>query len=113
MPVLHTAMSEKDMDQMPRMKDCLKAEDLNTDACVTLAAEILKGAANELAAAARRAAALPNRDNMSHLKTCRDFYESELFTALSCGIIDGKLAAKKIIKDALSGKKVPGGGDFL
>lgn len=32
MPVLYVAMSEKDMDQMPRMKDYLKADDLDTDA---------------------------------------------------------------------------------
>lgn len=41
-------MSEMDMDRLPRMKDTLRPEDLNTDACVTLAAEILKGAANAL-----------------------------------------------------------------
>ena len=35
MPVLYVAMSELDMDRLPRMKDTLRPEDLNTEACVT------------------------------------------------------------------------------
>ena len=106
MPVLHTAMSEKDMDQMPRMKDYLKADDLDTDACVTLAADILKGAANELATAAVSAARHPTKANLDHLKACRGFYESDWFKILTCGAVaDGPGVARQIIKQALRGTK--------
>ena len=104
-------MSEMDMDRLPRLKETTTAERLDTEACVTLAAEVLKGAANELAAAAISAARYPTKENLDHLKACRAFYESDLFTALSCGLMDGKAAARAIIKDALRGRKI--GGELL
>ena len=106
MPVLHTAMSEKDMDRLPRMKDYLKAEDLDGDACVTLAAKILKGAAQELTTAAITAARHPTKANLDHLKTCRGFYESDWFKVLPCGAVaDGAGIARQIIRRALRGTK--------
>ena len=100
-------MSEKDMDQIPRMKDYLKAEDLNTDACVTLAAEILKGAAQDLSTAAVRAAVNPDKGNLAHLRECRRFYETDWFKVLTCGAVeDGPGVARQIIKMALRSEKV-------
>ena len=101
-------MSEMDMDHMPRMKDYLKPEDLNTEACVDLAAAILSEAGQALTVAAQQAAAHPTADNMRHLKVCRDFYQSEMFQALSLGAVDGTTAAKKIIQNALRGRAVKG-----
>ena len=99
-------MSEMDMDARPRMKDYLKAEDLDTDACVTLAAEILKGAANELSQAASAAARQPSRGNLAHLNACRGFYESDWFKILTCGAVeDGAGIARQIIRNALRGTK--------
>ena len=107
MPVLHIAMSEIDMDRLPRMKDYLKAEDLDTDACVTLAAEILKGAANKLSQAAITASKHPSKENLAHLKACRDFYESDWFKVLTCGAVeDGAGVARSIIRQALRGMKM-------
>ena len=99
-------MNEMDMDRLPRMKDTLRPEDLDTDACVTLAAEILKGAANELATAAVSAARHPTKANLAHLKACRGFYESDWFKVLTCGAVaDGPGVARQIIKQALRGTK--------
>ena len=84
-------MSEMDMDARPRMKDYLKAEDLDTDTCVALAAEILKGAAYDLTIAAQRAAHCPDKGNLGHLKACRAFYASNWFKVLTCGAVaDGR-----------------------
>lgn len=100
-------MSEMDMDARPRMKDYLNAEDLDTDACVTLAAEILKGAAQDLTIAAHRAAHCPDKGNLGHLKACREFYASDWFKVLTCGAVeDGPAIAQQIIKQALRGTKV-------
>ena len=104
-------MSEMDMDRLPRLKETTTAEQLDTEACVTLACEVLRGAACDLSEAARQAAALPDTRNLGHLATCRKFYECDLFTALACGLMDGKTAARAIIKDALRGRKI--GGELL
>ena len=88
------------MDALPRMMDYLEPEDLNTDACVTLAATVLSEQANELAHAARRYMSSPNKDNRARLNTLRRFYETEWFAALSCGLADGKKVADDIIRDA-------------
>jgi hypothetical protein len=100
-------MSEMDMDRLPRMVDYLKAGDLNTDACVTLAAEVLKEAANELTSAAVHVARHPSRENLAHLNFCRSFYESDWFKVLSLGAVeDGSSVARQIIRMALRGTKV-------
>jgi hypothetical protein len=100
-------MSEMDMDRLPRMKDTLRPEDLDTDACVTLAAEILKGAAGELSSAAVSAARHPSKENLAHLNSCRAFYESDWFKILTCGAVeDGAGVARMIIRRALRGTKV-------
>jgi len=94
------------MDRLPRMVNYLKAEDLDTDACVTLAAEILKSAAQELTTAAITAARYPTKANLDHLKACRGFYESDWFKVLTCGAVaDGAAIARQIIRRALRGTK--------
>jgi len=101
-------MSLADLDQasIRRMKDYLTPEDLDDGACLDLATELLSGMAEDLRRAAKRYAEYPNKDNMAHLKICRDMYQTDLFAALSCGTVDGKVAAKAIIKDALRGKRL-------
>ena len=101
-------MSEADIDRMPRLKDYMKPQDLNTDACVKLAATVLEEQAAELAHAARRYANHPTDENLKELKRIREWYESECFDALSCGLADGKTVAKGVIKNALRGVKLKG-----
>lgn len=101
-------MTFADLDNAPRMKDYLKAEDLDTEACVNLAATILGEQQDALTSAARKAAAHPTKENLRHLEEMRNFYESDWFKVLSCGLADGKEIAKRIIKRALRGIKVTG-----
>ena len=96
-------MSLRDLDTSPRMRDTLRAEDLNSDACVTLAAKILADAANEYVRTRRRCDACPSRENLDHLKTCRSFYLSEWFAALSGGLVDGKAAMEALDRQARGG----------
>jgi hypothetical protein len=103
-------MSWTEFDAMAakrRMKDYLTPDDLNTNACLELAATVLRGAAADLAQAARRAAEFPSKGNLAHLKACRDWYGSEIFQALSGGVVDGPAAAREIIRNALRGRKLP------
>ena len=95
-------MSERDMDHMPRMKDTMRAEDMNTDGCIRLVSEILSGAAQDLASVAVRAANCPFKENLEHLRQCRAFYASDWFVALSNGMADGPSVAKKIEREALA-----------
>lgn len=97
-------MSEDLFTNRPRMKEYLKPEDLNTEACVELAATILGEQANELAHAARRYSSSPTKENRQHLAMLRDWYKSPMFQALSCGLADGEKVAQDIIKDALRGR---------
>ena len=90
----------------PRMKDYLKPEDLNTEACIDLASAILEEQALALTHAARKAASWPSKENHAALKTCRDFYKTDWFKALSCGLVDGDAVAKQIIKRALLGRRI-------
>lgn len=99
-------MSERDIDSMPRMKDYLKAEDLDTDGCVELARVILKDAANALTEAARTAAGSQNPEHFRYLKMCQNFYRSDLFAALSLGLVDGETVMQQITKRALRGMKL-------
>ena len=99
-------MSEAMMDERPRMREYMKPEDMNLQGCLKLAATVLSEQGEALTEAARRAAACPSAENLKHLKTLREFYETDLFTAYSCGVIDGRTAANAIIKKALSGREV-------
>ena len=101
-------MNLSEAERMPRMKDYLKPEDLNTNGCVTLAATVPEEQAAELAHAARRYANMPTGENLKQLKRIREWYESDWFAALSCGLADGKKVAKDIIKNALRGVKLDG-----
>lgn len=99
-------MTFDDLDNAPRMKDYLTAKDLNTDACVNLAATVLGEQQDALTSAARKAAAHPTRENLRHLDEMRRFYESDWYKVLSCGLADGKEIARRIIKRAVRGIKV-------
>ena len=105
-------MSLADLDHQAsirRMKDYLTPDDLDDGACLDLATELLSGMAEDLTRAARRYAEFPTEENMSHLRSCRNLYKSDLFAALSCGTVDGEIAAKAIIKDALRGRRLGDG----
>ena len=92
-------MSLTDFDRAPRMKDYLKPEDLNTEACVTLAAVVLKDAADAYVHARRAVRMDPgNKDAIAHLRECRAFYKSDYFIALSCGSADGEAVMEQLDK---------------
>lgn len=105
MPVLHTAMSLIDMDRLPRMKDTIKPEDLNTNACVKLAETVLKDAAEDYICARRRADACPSKENLAHLRTCREFYLSDWFLALSGGVAEGSAVVRELDRIARGRRK--------
>ena len=88
------------LDTQPRMKDRLTPDDLNTSACVELAATVLKEAAEAYKQALRNVRIAP-RDKIAreHLKTCRDFYRSDWFKALSCGMVDGEAVMRELEKE--------------
>jgi hypothetical protein len=98
-------MSEMDMDARPRMKDTMKPEDLNTEACITLAQTILGEAGMALMHAVRRYNEWLSKEDRAHLETCRAFYRSDLFVALSCGVADGETVIRQLTKQALLGRK--------
>lgn len=101
-------MSIVDLDRCAanrRMADYLKPEQLNDEACLQLAEVLLAGMAEDLTRAARRYAEFPNEENLYHLKVYRDTYKSNLFSALSCGVADGDIAVKRIVQEALRGKR--------
>ena len=98
-------MSEVDIDRMPRMKDYLKPEDLNTTACVNLAATVLYDASVELTDAARAYADSPTQLNRDRLENAKRLYRSDRFKVLSCGVTDGETAMRQIISAALTGRR--------
>lgn len=81
----------------PRMADYMRPEDLNLAGCVSLASAVLEAAAEEYLQAARHCRAEPkNKAAAAHLKTCRAFYKSDYFRALSAGVTDGEAALKAL-----------------
>lgn len=97
-------MKEDLFSKQPRMAEYLKPEDLDTEACLDLAAAVLGEQAKELGHAARRYSSSPTKENRQHLAMLRDWYKSPMFQALSCGLADGEKVAQDIIKDALRGR---------
>ena len=89
---------EEMMDRLPRMKDTLTAEDLNTEACVALASAVLLGLARDLLTAHHRAMEAPTQENLEHLRAVKAIYRSDYFAALSCGLVDGDAAMREIIR---------------
>lgn len=90
-------MSEMDMDARPRMKDYLKPEDLSTEGCVRLASRILTDAAESYIQARRHLDQDPtNKDAIEHYRICREFYNRELFVALSCGAVSPKATVREL-----------------
>lgn len=98
-------MSLMDLDNAPRMKDTLRPEDLNTDACVKLAETILREAAEDYIHARRRADVCPSKENLGHLRICREFYLSEWFMALSGGVAEGTAVMRELDRIARGGRK--------
>lgn len=100
-------MSLQNLDERAerRMIDYLKPEDLDTEACITLDQTILSEAGEALMHAVRRYNDWPSAENRAHLATCRAFYRSDLFTALSCGVADGETVIRQLTKQALLGRK--------
>ena len=99
-------MCESDIDRLPRMKDYMKPEDLNDEGVVNLVAEVLRGMEEALTAAARRAAYSPSEDNLRHLKLMRELYQTDWFTTMTLGAVDGRQVAETIIRRALRGQKI-------
>lgn len=100
------SISLADMDKPRRMANYMRPGDLNDEGCINLAREILAGAAQSLAHAARQVAEWPSEQNYDCMAVARRFYDSDWFRILSCGVIDGPTAAKTIIKDALRGVRI-------
>ena len=98
-------MSESMMDERPRMQEYMRAQDLNSLACLKLAEAILQEQGAALMDATRKTVNAPTRENKSHLETLINFYRSEWFDALSCGAIDGETAAKRLMEKALEGRQ--------
>lgn len=93
-------MSEQDMDLLPRLKDTVKPEDLNTDACVKLAGEIVKGLANDYIQARRKYNHQPTPENRQALERIRKLYRSEWFGAMSMGLVDGQAVMEELDRRA-------------
>ena len=87
-----------------RMEFYMTPDDLNTEACVELAGEILSGLADELSETALRATKSPTRCNLDALAALRRLYRSDYFKALSAGVADGDAVCRHIIRNALMGR---------
>ena len=88
------------IDTAPRMKDRLTPDDLNDRACVELAATVLEEAAEAYKQALRHVRNNPfDKTAREHLNTCRDFYRSDWFKALSCGLVDGEAVMRELEKE--------------
>ena len=99
--------TQKDGFSHPRMKDYLKAADMNTEGCLQLAETILEEAAQEYLHARRAVVAHPNDEYArEHFKTCQAFYRSDWFAALSCGVMDGETVMRRLNKEAVRGCRV-------
>lgn len=93
-------MSLRDLDTVSS-KRLTEAEDLNTDGTVNLVAEIMDSAAEALRFAVIHAANNTNEGARKHLQNCMQFYMSDLFTAYSMGLADGKTVMRKIIRQTM------------
>ena len=94
------------MDACPRMRDTLRPEDLNTDACVNLASTILSETAEDYLQTRRHLTEDPTNEHvLAHMGVLKAFYKSELFVALSMGATDGETAMRELDKMA-AGKRV-------
>ena len=98
-------MTYEEAATAPSLKDVMKAEDLDTEACVHLAETILYDAAVELTDAARAYVDNPTQLNRDRLENAKRLYRSDWFKVLSCGVIDGETAIRQIISAALTGRR--------
>lgn len=87
----------EDLDALPRMRDTVRPESLDTDACVNLASEILRGLAVDYACALRRVRYNPaNPDAREELARMRRIYMSDYFAALTMGMVDPRAVMSEI-----------------
>lgn len=94
-------MSLEDIDRLPRLRDTHTADQLDTEACTRLAAEVLKGAAKDYILVRRELQRRPfDRFVRGHMQELQRFYRSSLFKALSCGLADGETVMKALDKQA-------------
>ena len=96
-------MSVEDIDYAAgvRMAEYLKPEDLDTEACITLAQTILSEAGAALMHAVRAVRDNPtNKEAAAHLRACKAFYRSDFFAALSMGAVDGEAVMQKLAAKA-------------
>jgi hypothetical protein len=102
-------MSLIDLDNSPRMAGNLRPEDLNDNGCVALASRILTDAAENYILARRHLDQDPaNKDAIEHYQICREFYNRELFVALSCGAVSPKATVKELDRMARGNTKAGG-----
>lgn len=95
-------MSIEDMDRRPR----LRPENLNTDACVALAATVLRDAATAYVQARRALRRDPlDPDALAHYRECRRFYQSDYFKALSMGLVEPEVVMASLEDEALNPRK--------
>lgn len=91
-------------DTVPRVKDYLRPEDLDTEGCLRLVRQIMKDAAAEYMQARRTLNAEPhNKGAQMRMRACREFYTSDWFKALACGLVQGETVME------LLDKRVKGG----
>ena len=93
-------MTLEDAARAPRMKDTMKAEDLDTGACVLLAETILQEAARELTDTTIEFLRNPDALSRDRLEGAKRFYLSDWFGVLSCGVVDGEDAMNQIMTEA-------------
>lgn len=100
-------MSIKDLDRPPRIADYMRPEQMNDDGVLTLAKQILTGAAEDYIYVRQNVVAHPNNENArEHYKTMCAFYRSKWFAALSLGIVDGEDVMRRLNREAIRGARV-------
>ena len=85
------------MDRVPRLAETHRAEDLSTDGCIALVAQVMQDAAEEYLQARKALRADPaNKDAAAHMATLRAFYLSDYFKLLSGGVADGRIVMREL-----------------
>ena len=93
-------MTLDDAALAPRMRDTMKAEDLDTGACLLLAETILQEASRELTDATTAFLRNPDALSLDRLEGAKRFFLSDWFGVLSCGVADGEDAMNQIMTEA-------------
>ena len=95
-------MSFDNIDEMPRLKDTCRPEDLDTGACIALAETVLREASAEYIHSRRALERSPGDKGAAlHLQSLRNFYLSDYFQALCAGTADGDAVLRELDNIAL------------